>query len=671
MNQQVRNLGFFFGLTVLISTFSINVQAQDDNPWGKPEEKAAAEKAPEKKVVAKAPVKKPVKKVLPKIVNKPVVAHPILAHDVVEKVAPVTAPATPVAKSAAKDEAERTLASESALSKTVELSLTTDSGCYNVEFENMPGAMPACSELLPIIYTKRNCTDQKFIEKAEVKAIVDCADKRKITLRFRSSDAVISTTLIVGRDAKTGRQGNQARFTVQDVNADQKPTNVYVKLLPQPEMKPQVESKPEESPLKFKASGYAAIEFERLNGFGFAGVNSLPNMPVAVQGSRLFQNFNLLSNVNIDVSRDQTTLSTVLEVGEVYFGDYTTGGARYIPGGEQQDRRAIIELRNFFLTHEFTDRVNVQGGIMALSSDPRAFIFSDHLPGFKVNYKDDQYELNLMYAIGQRKRQGVDYSKATNALFANHEWVTGVQFVSISPSKVKSTLYGTVYGVDSQDVVLSDGLTHEKAQLSSYWLGGTFDFGEQNAFNAQLSLIGNWSNTQAQTEKHEYFSYLINGKMNFLWEAPNVNFGLEGLLTPGSSSSALGSKKSFQSTTGAHYMYTIAGSDGWDDAVGSARDYIIAPTNLTEGLIATALTISPSLSKKFTSLFRFGTMETVAKQAATGSKHFGEEADAEFTFQLSPSTNLQMDYARFFPGAYFGNSVSAVDSATTRVKFAF
>ncbi len=653
-----KNNSLLLGATAISLLLSQNVRAESDSAWGSsPAVKKEEQEKPQKKKKKKSKKK-----------EENVASDESKINEANTEVKNVTAEKSNASASSIKEVIENSREPASAPNEEkneVELNLKTAQGCFVVNFKNAPGTLPACSELLPVTYTKRNCIEGKVEETGESQAAIDCSDKKRLSLKFRTSDLVVSTTMLITRENE-GRKGATTRFVVQGENAEEQSS--FKKILPEAIIKPTVEAKPEEAPLKFKASGFTSIEYESLRGFGFAKINQLPNISgVAIADQSTASDFNLLSNISFDISRDQTTLSTVLEVGEIYFGDSGTSGARSVPGTDQQDRKGIIEIRNFYLTHEFNNRLNVQGGILAISSDPRAFVYSDNAAGFKLNYKADLYDGFVYFAQGFKNSPTISSRPVTG--MEKNEWTGGFSASGAFFGGLKSTLFGTFDHSDNLSVTDSAG--SETAQTSSYWLGTTLDMGSQDAVSGQLSLIGNWNQTLAPSDKEIYSSYLLDGKLGFMWEAPRINFSLEGLLTPGSTDGALGHRRAFASQTGTHYLFNVVGSDGWDDAPGSAREYVVGPTNLQEGMRVIALTATSSINKNFTSYLRGGYIATAAEQSVTQSKHFGTEYDAGATYQITPSTSWQFDFGAFLPGKYFAENLAPVYLGATKIRFNF
>ncbi len=96
--------------------------------------------------------------------------------------------------------------------------------------------------------------------------------------------------------------------------------------------------KEEGAPFKFKASGWGVAENETLENFGDGVASNFDkNDP-----NNSTSDTNLLLNLNFEATKDNLKLTSILEVGEIFFGDSTTGGA-------QGTRQKNIEVRELNL----------------------------------------------------------------------------------------------------------------------------------------------------------------------------------------------------------------------------------------------------------------------------------------------------------------------------------
>ncbi len=270
--------------------------------------------------------------------------------------------------------------SENSTAPKAKLILHTSSGCYVVTFESRPGEIISCKDELPLTYTKRDCATSEATEIGDVEAMVSCQDDRRIGLQFKTSSEALAVSLRVQRQSK-GRKGVVTKYVVEGVSKEE---GSITKLLSEPTLKDLAAPAAEETPLAFKFSGFAAVEFERTSGFGYSNATDF------TKGSSQ-NNLSLLSDLGFEVGKDQTALVSLLEVGEVYFGDSTTGGG-------QNTRGNVVKLKNFYLTHQLSQRIGVLGGIAPVVSDPRSFIFNDNVAALQMTYKTDLSEGQLWFA---------------------------------------------------------------------------------------------------------------------------------------------------------------------------------------------------------------------------------------------------------------------------------
>lgn len=129
----------------------------------------------------------------------------------------------------------------------------------------------------------------------------------------------------------------------------------------------------EGTPFKFKASGWGVVENESLENFGDGvAANFDKNDP-----NSSTTDTNLLLNLNFEASKDNLKLTTILEVGEVFFGDAGTGG-------NQGTRGKNIEVRELNLEEKYGDNWYFKVGLLGVSADPRGFVFADNIAGASV-----------------------------------------------------------------------------------------------------------------------------------------------------------------------------------------------------------------------------------------------------------------------------------------------
>ena len=612
------------GLTLLLG--SSVARAEDSftalmNKYKKTEEKPSAEAA------SAAPVKKHKK-------HKHHVAEVVAEDDEIEVEAP--AGEGVVAKDAAGGESKE------------KLILKSDNHCLVVDFDSQSGEIISCTKALPLNYTVRDCASSKVIENGSAESVVACPDKKRIELRFRTSTDAFLATLRVQRLSK-GRAGIDTHYQVEHFGLE---SGSIAALLPEATVRPVEGEKVEEAPLTFKATGFAWIEGERTKHFGFADSTAAQN------------NETFFSNLSFEVGKDKTTLVSILELGEIYFGDLASGGA-------QGTRAPIVELRNFYLNHQLSNSVTAKAGLITTGSDPRSFVFADHIASVQLAYKTDLSEGLLWYGNAAQNRPG--------AALARDEYL-GLSGTLGFLSRVKGTVFGLVRSKANDVLAVDDGAGSTKLDSGNAlysWLGGTFDYDGFNPVAVQASLIGNWGKTKLASTTDSYSAYLADARVSYLWPSTQINLSLEGLATSGASGATdssgvalAGKRKAFASPIGAAYLMTIATSDGVDDAPGTPKQSIIGNLGMSEGLRAVVLSGSFNVHKKTTALVRVGHLASAAKSSVTNSSVLGNEFDLEGVYQLSPSTTLQADFAQFYPGAYFVDHATAYLIAA-KLKFSF
>jgi hypothetical protein len=139
----------------------------------------------------------------------------------------------------------------------------------------------------------------------------------------------------------------------------------------------------------------------------------------------------------------------------------------------------------------------------------------------------------------------------------------------------------------------------------------------------------------------------------------------------GTSYKILGKRKSFQSPADVGYLLTIATSDGADDAPGSKKSgSVIAPLSQPEGLRMAVAAVNLTMNKYFSGFVRYGYIQS-EKQSSLASRAIGQETNLGLLYQLSPSSILQADYARFAPGDFYSHTKSVANMTAVRMKMTF
>ena len=334
----------------------------------------------------------------------------------------------------------------------------------------------------------------------------------------------------------------------------------------------------------------------------------------------------------------------------------------------------MIKIRNLYLAHQFTESFNAKAGLISTVADARSFIFNDHISSIQANYQGPFYTGLIWYGNIARNRP-------TSAAQRDEYWGFNGSLGFLS--KVKHSIYGVVRNVNSESFARDNAGTYTavSGDTSYYWLGATVGMDQMGPFSVEGTAIGNWSTFTPSTGSADRDSgYLADLKASYA-ASSLVSFSLEGLTTSGEKSMTttigsteykiLGKRKNFVSPVDTAYLLTIATSDGADDAPGSKRPgSVIAPLSINEGLTAAVVTANFTFNKRTSAFLRYGHL--VAKNdSSNNGKELGSEVDTAFIYQLSPSSILQLDYARFMPGSYYAHTKSSADLGALKVKMVF
>jgi hypothetical protein len=422
-----------------------------------------------------------------------------------------------------------------------------------------------------------------------------------------------------------------------------------------------------EIPVNIKFSGFAWVENEDSQNFGYNGASAIPNFDSsASQSQQSLATF--FSNLQMDISKDKTNFTTILEIGEMINGEVSSGG---VQGG----RKTVLEVRNAYLTHAFDSRWSLKAGLLPLSSDPNAFIIADHFTAAVVDHKQERFTASLWSAKGASNKPGLTQA-STSPAFANADQYWGV---SLQP-KISESSNLNAYAVirKSHESLLNTNTSADiVGRTQSTWYGATFDQALNDRFSFQVTGILNNVKFAGpdDTNSESYRSHLFDAKFIAAWKDKGFGLLVEALATPGASNTTdatgktvLGSRRGF-SSVGPAYLFTIANSDGVDDAPGTAKETTIASLNQAEGLQVALVKASQAFTDKLSGFVRVGTLRTAAP-SSTGSSHLGDEVDLNATYELSPGTTLQMDYGYFKPGPFFEKR-EAAHLMSTRLKFSF
>ncbi len=572
-------------------------------------------------------------------------------------------------------------------SAKAEIILKSENTCLVVKFDSTAGEVLSCTEALPLAYERQNCQSGVAEERGDAKALVNCEEGSVYTLRFRTQSLDVESKLRIVR-LPDGRSGWVTKYLLdsskmsEHTKVKKEPETsknteksgetaqpLGLSELPAADVKPLDGSTPKEAPASVKYSGFMWIEGEQRRRFGY-NVGWWPQQPIANFDSTTPNTHTLLSafsNLTLELEKDRSALVTILEIGEIVFGNPSSGGAQ----GARSP--TAIELRNFYFRHDFNDRFGMKGGIITTSGDTRNFVFSDHVASLQATYKSFLSEGTLWFTPAAKSLPGAfvyqrDIYAGINGTLGFLNFIKGSGYLIARSAAGVSLAYDPTGGTSYQTV---------SGDYQSLWYGGTFDYDGFNPVGAQATAIGCTSKFSSVETSDTASGYLLNGKFSYLLKKFDLNLSLEGLMTSGAADSVdsvsglaiAGKRKYFSSPVNAGYFLTIATSDGVDDAPGTPTQSIIAPLNQAEGLRLIALSASKEIAKDATLLVKYGFIGAGSTPTGRGST-IGHEIDLQSVYQLSPSTSFQADYAVFFPGLFYA-SHDLADLVALKMKMTF
>ena len=425
-----------------------------------------------------------------------------------------------------------------------------------------------------------------------------------------------------------------------------------------------------DAPLTFKASGFAHVEWEQTSNFGYNGTGTgqgnITNFD-ATQANNKQSVVSFLSNVQFDLTKDKTTMTTIFEVGEILDGESASGGA---VGG----RAKILEVRNMYLTQAFDANWSLKAGLLALQSDPNAYVVADHYSSALLGYTKDNITASLWRGKAANNKPGLS---TTSSSYVNPDTYTGFWIQDQFNDSHKGHLYG-VYRNTTENLWDNTGSASVQGASNYSWLGVTFEHTLAEGLTFNWTAIGNQGSWKADSGSltDTYSASLYDAKIGYSVKKWNTDFTLEGMGTTGASDqtsasgiATIGKRKSF-AANGVSYLLTIATSDGLDEAPGVPKESIIGGINQAEGLQVVVLKANTTFNDKWSGFVRYGTVKSAANSSATNSSALGTETDIQATYQLSKGALLQFDGAIFSPGSFYAKK-DAAQFFGTRWKFSF
>lgn len=418
--------------------------------------------------------------------------------------------------------------------------------------------------------------------------------------------------------------------------------------------------------VKVTVKGFSAVEFEQSKNFGFDsdGIQSFNSLADGAERA----NMNFFANLKLDIKKGYTSLATLVQVGELFFGDSNTGGSQGAAG-------KIFKLKNIYIEHEFTDNFNAKAGVLHITPDPRGFILNDDFGSAFLDYKTLSFAGSLWFAQAYLNPPGLAGS-VSPATYTKPDIYWGVNTSLNFTNDIKASVYG-VYRKTFERLTAADLVTLIDGESSYYWAGITAEY-IGFPFSADATYILNSSNFTNATVSDNNSAGLADARLKLLWAEPEILVSIEGLTTTGGSDvmsngyAVINKRKNFSAPTqgGSSYMFLIATSNGYVDAPGTKKSNVIAPLNLSEGLTAYSGKITKNFGPDFLMYVTYGALNSTTNQATTQSNVLGTEFDIGVWGKLSSETSWQFDYGSFMPGAYYTSKDPAYMFAT-RVKYEF
>lgn len=404
----------------------------------------------------------------------------------------------------------------------------------------------------------------------------------------------------------------------------------------------------EGSSFKFKASGWGVVENESIENFG-DGVTSNFNKNDANNSTN---DTSLLLNLNFEASKDNMKLTSVLEVGEVYFGDSATGGS-------QGTRGKNIEVRELNLEEKYGENWFFKVGLITVNADPRGFVFADNIAGATIRREGPNGD-GLLWS-------GVSTGSTPTTRTVRDTYIGYNQAYKFNENSVLTGFL--TYRSTRETFTAKDLVTSVSGKSSYYWYGLNYD--QKGIFekgHVQLNAIANQSQFKAEetsgsSESDNNTAWLSHLRADYEvhngWTA-----GVDYLATSGTDASGiLGERKNFASGSPiSAYLLTIATSDSADGAAGSARSNAsnqIGRLDLGHGLRVAVLSVEGTVAENLTALVRYGQIKTAKKNTATDSDDYGSETDLKLQYKASKYTSWLLEGAIFDPGSYFANQDNA------------
>lgn len=363
---------------------------------------------------------------------------------------------------------------------------------------------------------------------------------------------------------------------------------------------------------------------------------------------------NLLLNLKFEASKDNLKLESVVEVGELYFGDSATGGNQGLRGKN-------VEIRNLNLQEQYGENWSFKVGLWTMNADPRGFVFSDGLTGASLNYDTKSSESSLWAGAA---------TAPTPTVRTQRDTYIGLKHNQIFDEDRQMTAFLT-YRSTRENFTDKDLTTNLAGQSKYVWVGAHYD--QQNFLgDGHLELNAILNRSEFKTENggpsDSNNSWLAHAHVGYKVQ-PQWMLGADLLATSGSDTDraaglqVIGERKNFSSPApSSAYLLTIATSDSADDAAGSTRTNTgnqIGRLDLDHGLRMGIFSLEGILTENWIVLVRYGQIKTAVKNKTTDSDDYGREVDLRVKFKASAYTSWILEAGLFDPGSYFVNQDNA------------
>jgi hypothetical protein len=416
--------------------------------------------------------------------------------------------------------------------------------------------------------------------------------------------------------------------------------------------------------------GQLTLEGERSNRYGYDQgsttnpiASASPNFS-ASPGAAGRNTLSLLGHIKAIVKRDHSQLFSHFQIGEIYFGDSTTGG-----GGASRSSNPF-KLAQLYLEHSSAEegQWTIKGGMQMMDLDPQGLIFSDYLPGFYGSYHWSGIRAEGWMGWATKSRPaatafGQDQYGALRISHTGDHWNNAIFFLERQQANVN---FGRLVAGSSSPETLT-------GKNRNRWFG-LFSKFNGSIFSPELMLAFNSSRFRHPSVGTDNMnSYLVSGRLE--GDFSPIKASLRFLLTPGASNASdsgnriLGRRKAFSAPVLYSYWLNIATNDGWEEYPGSQKQSAFGGHNADEGLRMLVSELRYGEEKRWQAYGRFAWLASAAPSSQS-SKAMGVEWNLGAHLHLSEGNKLLFDSGIFSPGAFYRDRRTA-SLFTTRYQMLF